>query len=334
MDSISQPATPSIESIGRADLLVGILADLSHDDVASACDALRTLPGTPRIVVLQDHATDQPLPAVPEASDFPAKDSSLFLVPWSKRNLGATATPIESVSTAYESIFETGEKLDVRAFCIVASKLENAQPGWLCQLAQPLLEGFDLVAPCYARRKLEGLLNSSIVSPLTRSLYGKRIQNPMGPDLGISRRLYQDVLSAGQDAAPAGNGMRLLAGLAPVASYDDFKVCQAYLGSRVYPPVDWTNVSSLLTEILWACFLGHGKTRSSLAANAKFEPGHYFERVDASGVTVGRDTRNRTASEFVPVGHAGLARDLEISPSPGDIIRIAKDLAGNILHSR
>ncbi len=261
MDSISQPATPSIESIGRADLLVGILADFSQDDLASASDALRTLPGPTRIVVLQDHASDQPPPTVPEASDFPARDSSLFLLPWSKRNPGATVTPVESVSTAYESIFEIGEKLDVRAFCLIASKFENAQPEWVSRLAQPLLEGFDFVAPCYARRKLEGLLNSSIVSPLTRSLYGRRIQNPMGPDLGISRRLYQEVLSGGQDAA-AGNGMRLLAGLAPVACCGDFKVCQAYLGSRIYPPLDWTNVSSLLTEILGPVFLAMEKNAS------------------------------------------------------------------------
>ena len=55
----------------------------------------------------------------------------------------------------------------------------------------------------YARHRFEGLLNSSIVSPLTRSLYGKRLQNPMGPDLGISRRLYQGVLSADHDATTA-----------------------------------------------------------------------------------------------------------------------------------
>ena len=129
----------------------------------------------------------------------------------------------------------------------------NARNG-VSRLAQPLLGGFDFVTPCYARSRFEGLLNNSIVSPLTRSLYGKRIQNPMGPDLGVSRRLYQDVLAANQDTATTGNGIRLLAGLAPVACGGDFKIGQAYLGSRIYPPVDWTNVSSLLTEILGPVF--------------------------------------------------------------------------------
>jgi glucosylglycerate synthase len=259
VDSISQSATLSIDQIGSADLLVGLLADLDEGDLASTCDTLRALPGAPRIVILQNHAAPQPPPAAPNASDMPARDSSLFLVPWSQRNLGAAATPVESVSTAYESIFEAGAKLDVRAFCLVTSKLENAEPGWVSRLAQPLLEGFDFVAPCYARRRFEGLLNNSIVSPLTRSLYGKRIQNPMGPDLGISRRLYQDVLSADQDAATAGNGMHLLARLAPAACSDDFRVCQAYLGSRTYPPADWTGVSSLLTEILGPIFVAMEK---------------------------------------------------------------------------
>jgi hypothetical protein len=293
VDSISQQATPGIEQVGAADLLVGLLVDLSPEELASMCEALRGLAGAPRIVVLHNHAAPRSLPP---AADFPhasGQNSSLFIVPWSPPSPATPGTPVESVSAAYASIFEIGAKLDAQACCLAASKVEDPTPGWVSRLAQPLLEGFDLVAPSYARRRFEGLLNNSIVSPLMRSLYGKRIQNPMGPDLGISRRLYQDVLAADPDAAPAANGMRLLAGLAPVACRGDFKVCQAYLGSRIYPPADWTNVSSLLTEILGPVFL-------SMEKNAA----HWQQMRNSSPVTAWNESAN-------PPSHA--AETLEIA---------------------
>ena len=66
--------------------------------------------------------------------------------------------------------------------------------------------------------------------------------------------------------------------LAPLAGCDDIRVCQTYLGSRIYPPVDWTNLSSLLTEILGPVFLAMEKnapcwqrTRNSIAVTTMNE---------------------------------------------------------------
>jgi len=74
----------------------------------------------------------------------------------------------------------------------------------------------------------------------------------------------------------------VLAGLAPVASCNDFKVCQTYLGSRIYPPVDWTNVSSLLTDIIGPVFSAMEKnaarwqqTRNSSPVTTLNEPAPY-----------------------------------------------------------
>jgi glucosylglycerate synthase len=251
-DSIPQQTRQSIEQIDAADLVVAILADLSQDDVVAVCEALRTLPDNPRIVVLQNHSASSATPVSPETS---TQDSSLCLVPWSPQDQGSTSTPVESVLVAYQSIFAVSERLGARGCCVVASKLNQATSEWVCRLTGPLLEaGFDFVAPCYARRKFEGLLNNSIISPLIRSLYGKRIQNPMGPDLGVSQRLFQRLLAGGQNGKPAG-GMHLLASLAPLSLCDNLQVTQAYLGARTYPPMDWTDVSSLLAEILGPVFL-------------------------------------------------------------------------------
>jgi hypothetical protein len=252
VDAASQPTTLTAEQIGNADLLIGLLVGLTKDELGCLRDSLKALPGSPRVAVLQSGAPGSP--AQPPTPDPWEHSSPVVMLPWSPTADGAAPTAIETFATAYQSIFAAGTNLDVKACCVVASKIENPAPGWVCRLVQPLLAGdFDLVAPSYSRRRFEGLLNSSIVGPLTRSLYGKRIQNPMGPDLGVSRKLFEEVVGADEDPA-AGSGLGLIARLAPIASRENFRVCQAYLGSRVYPPLDWTNASSLLTEILGPVF--------------------------------------------------------------------------------
>jgi glucosylglycerate synthase len=97
------------------------------------------------------------------------------------------------------------------------------------------------------------LLNSSVISPLVRSLYGKRIRNPMGPDLGVSKRLFQRMLGA-ERAFPVA-GMHPLASLAPTAVCDNLKICEVHVGARVYPAIDWANISSLIAQVLDPVFL-------------------------------------------------------------------------------
>lgn len=252
MDSAPQQAAQEIGQIDSADLVVGIVADLSQEDFAQVCGALRTLPGSPRIVVLQNRLASD---TTSTGSATPAQDS-ISLIPWALQNQSSPTTSVEGMLAAYQSILTIGKRLGVRGCCVIASKLEHAPSKWVCRLAEPLLEAScDFVTPSYARRKFEGLLNSSIISPLTRSLYGLRIQNPMGPDLGISQRLYQKLLDGEQNDKTGGSGMHLLASLVPLVLCGNLQASQAYLGARSYPPSDWTTVSSLLSEILGPIFL-------------------------------------------------------------------------------
>lgn len=252
MDSAPQQAVQDIGQIDSADLVVGIVADLSQEDVAEVCGALRTLPGSPRIVVLQNRLASD---TTSTGSAAPAQDS-ISLIPWALQNQSSPTTSVEGMLAAYQATLTVGARLGVRGCCVIASKLEHAPSKWICQLAVPLLEAScDFIAPSYARRKFEGLLNSSIISPLTRSLYGLRIQNPMGPDLGISQRLYEKLLDGEQNGKTGGSGMHLLASLVPLVLCGNLQASQAYLGARSYPPGDWTHVSSLLSEILGPIFL-------------------------------------------------------------------------------
>jgi hypothetical protein len=143
---------------------------------------------------------------------------------------------------------------------------------------------YGLVTPRYSTQRFEGLLNTGIVYPITRALYGKRIYNPMGPDLGISGRLIQQMLAADPRAKATGNRIHPVASLAPTAICSGLSVGQAYLGARLYPPVDWTNASSLLAQVLGSVFLDMEryavhwqKTRGSVSVPDFGEPQTFTE---------------------------------------------------------
>jgi glucosylglycerate synthase len=252
VDSVSTPASTNGEQVERADLVVAVLAELDEGAIAALTEGLRALPGSRRIVVtLRDGA------AIPPGNSglTSETESRLTMVPWPALGLDTSGPPLPSISAGYQSIFTASLKLEAQACCVIVSKLEKERPRWVSQFVQPLLEDdFDLVAPYYARHKLEGLLNSAIVSPLCRALYGRRIQNPMGPDLAISQKLFQRVVSADPNA-PLNRRTHPLASLAPLAACGNLKVCQVHLGPRTYPPADWTNVSSILVEVLGPIFV-------------------------------------------------------------------------------
>jgi hypothetical protein len=260
VDSIPQQTLDKIAQIESADFVVGLLADFDGEDFKALCDGLRNLPGSPRILVLRRDAPSNAVTVSSQPADSSGLqivdgNSSLSSLPWSV--LGSDPMgPMQSISVACQSLFAATEKLGAKACCLVASQLENASPEWVCEFVQPLLESeLDLVVPYYAPRKMQGLLNSAIVYPLTRSLYGKRIHNPLGPDVGVSLRLAQKLLKTSRSTNGGTTQTHPLASLAPVAVCDNLQICQVLLGPRHYPPTDWVNMSSLIAQVLGSVFL-------------------------------------------------------------------------------
>ncbi len=244
-ESIPQQVQENIEKVETADLVVGVLADLDEDGLVAIYDAFRTLPGSPRIAILRD---DQAFHLAQANSETSEKSSSPNLIPWPLSRLDTPGLSMGNISAAYQSVFAASETFGARACCVIASKLER-ETGWARQLAQLLLEeNVDLVMPYYARHKFDGLLNSSIVAPLTRCLYGKRIHNPLGPDLGVSRRLFETMLALERGTRGTGNRVHPLASLAPAAICDNLQVCEINVSARIYSPTDWTNMSSVIAR--------------------------------------------------------------------------------------
>ena len=248
--SIPQQAEQTAEETGSADLVVGILAELDSEATLRMCSALRELPGPLRIAILQTGQRESPAPS---DSKTTTECASVFFVPSLLANPDGSKGTMTSSET-YQSFFAAAEKLEARGSCIIGSKLEGELPERAWQLVRPLSDdSADLVLPRYTSRKFEGLLNAGIIAPMMRALYGKRINNPMGPDVGVSRPLLQRMLAKRAGNA-GGTSLHPLASLAPAALCDSLRIVEVHLGARVYRPTDWTTMSSVLADVLSPVF--------------------------------------------------------------------------------
>ncbi|HEY6442301.1 MAG TPA: hypothetical protein VIY66_03060 [Candidatus Acidoferrales bacterium] len=250
-ESAATQVAEKAEQAESADLVVGVLSDLPPQSITQLCGALGKAPGAPKIVILATQAVGNSV-----RTEVGGNSSSVSIAAWPPLGADVVAGPLQSVSAAYHSAFAISEQMGARACCVIASQVEIDAQRWVAEFAQPLLESqCDLVVPSYGHQKFQGLLNSGIMCPLTRSLYGKRIQNPLGPDLGVSQKLFQKIIAANRASRNDSAITHPLISLTPAAACDNLRISQVYLGSRTYPPPDWTTTSTILVQAVGPVFL-------------------------------------------------------------------------------
>lgn len=168
------------------------------------------------------------------------------------------ATPYHGIpgkGSAFRTIFEIADTLNVKACAVVDSDLRSITPEWVELLIKPIIENdFDYVAPLYYRHKYDGTITNSIIYPLTRALYGKQIRQPIGGDFGFSGKLAKFYLTKDvweTDVAKYGIDIWMTT----TAIANNFKSCQSFLGAKIHDPKDpGTDLSSMLYQVVGATF--------------------------------------------------------------------------------
>jgi glucosylglycerate synthase len=162
---------------------------------------------------------------------------------------------IPGKGSAFRTIFEIARRLNVRACAVVDSDLRSITPEWIELLVKPVLEdGFDYVCPYYLRHKYDGTITNTIVYPLTRALYGRRIRQPIGGDFGFSGRLAAFYLGKDvweTDVARFGIDIWMTT----TAVANGFKICQAFLGAKIHDAKDpGADLSAMLHQVVGSVF--------------------------------------------------------------------------------
>jgi hypothetical protein len=209
----------------RAEIVVGVHGGADPEDVIrTGHDLARQVearfPDKQAVVLLLGDRGGEVPPGTARAPDAP--EPRVPLVVWPEPKTG---------QTAIEAMLRAAETFDAAACALVVAHGEDAPPQDARHLLGPIVDdGVDFVAPCYSAHRFEGVLTTGVVYPLTRALFGKRLRQPIGSELAVSRRLAAHLLGEEWNLDPthAGAGLWLVTAVLS----GEFKVCQSFLGAR------------------------------------------------------------------------------------------------------
>jgi len=268
--TLTSKTIEEVKKIQKSDILVGIPSYNNEDTIGHVIKAARLgltkyFPKHKSVIVNSDcGSTDNTRKiARNHLQDYKELESILIaheMHPYSR----SLHTPISEMVTsfrgtpgkgkAFRRIFEIADELKVKVLVVVDSDLRSITPEWIQLLAGPVLfKDYDYVAPLYTRHKYDGTITNSIIYPLTRALYGKKIRQPMGGEFGFSFNVLQDYLKKDiWDTDVAYYGIDIW--MTTVALANSFKVCQSFLGAKIHNPKSVATLSPMFKQIIGTIF--------------------------------------------------------------------------------
>lgn len=250
-----------VAELGQADIVVGIpsfnnAGTIPHVVRAVTAGLAKYFASHRAVLVNSDGGSIDGTPDEVAKADFGSAHTILASHP---------AVPVQRLITAYQgipgkgsafrTIFEITERLGAKACAVVDSDLRSISPEWIQLLLGPVLSrDFDYVCPLYSRHKFDGTITNSIVYPMVRTLYGKRIRQPIGGDFGFSGRLASHFLEQNvweSDVARFGIDVWMTT----TALCGDYRVCQSYLGAKIHDPKDpGSDLTAMLVQVTGSLF--------------------------------------------------------------------------------
>ena len=95
-----------------------------------------------------------------------------------------------------KTIFEIASAVDASSVVLVDGDLLSIRPEWIEHLGKPPLYGIsDLVVPYYIRDKNDGVITNHIAYPLTESLHGIGVRQPICGEYGLSIECVRELLN-------------------------------------------------------------------------------------------------------------------------------------------
>ena len=242
---IDEEAKRKVEEIEHADIVVGISSfnnekTIGHVVKAAEYGLAKYFPNLKAVLVNSDGGSkDKTKEVVKDTGVYHHLYTILVDHPVSPAaQVIATYNGIPGKGSALKAIFEVADRLGARACVLLDSDLRSVTPEWIELLARPIFrKEYDYVSPYYSRHKYDGTITNMIVYPLTRTLYGKRVRQPIGGDFGISKKLIRTYLEKdvwGTDVSRFGIDIWMTT----VAINEGFKICQSFLGAKIHDAKD------------------------------------------------------------------------------------------------
>jgi glycosyltransferase involved in cell wall biosynthesis len=244
--ALSLDAQVYLHDIEKADILVGIpsfnnelTASYVISQVTKGLDAY--FPNLRSVIFVSDgNSKDQTLTSVKKVY----LPSEVKLIP-------AIYLGLSGKGTAVKAIFEAASLLKVKSVALVDSDLRSITPEWVRLLIAPTMADTGFVAPYYNRRKYDGTITNFLCYPVTTSLFGKDIRQPIGGDFGLSIKLVEDLLDSPMWELPdvSRYGIDIFETCTALAK--GYKVKQALLGVKSHDAKDPSSqLASMFRQVM------------------------------------------------------------------------------------
>ncbi|UCD86283.1 MAG: glycosyl transferase family 2 [Desulfobacterales bacterium] len=150
----------------------------------------------------------------------------------------STPPGVKGKGNNIKNLFKKSSDLGAQAIIVLDADLKSITPRWVKNLGEPLFEDFGFVAPLYVRHKYDGTITNNIAYPMTRSIYGRRVRQPIGGDFGFSGELAEIYArQGGWSPAVAEFGIDIW--MTTTAMCHDIPICQSFMGRpKIHKPKD------------------------------------------------------------------------------------------------
>src|SRR5882757_5868561 len=152
----------------------------------------------------------------------------------------------------YLNTFKLAKEHEATTCLLLGPAAQSLHPGAVRELALAATRA-DLAVAHYHIGPREGLVNSAILYPVTRAIYGVRPRFPLAIDLGLSLRMTERLASASQKFTAVNQNDALIWPLAEAAAAN-FSITEVEVGTRTIPQPNLPDFNSLLAQITGALF--------------------------------------------------------------------------------
>ena len=139
------------------------------------------------------------------------------------------------------------------AVLLLGAEAESLSVHAMRQLAEAAMGGrVDLAVPRYTLPAHQGLVNAAVLSPLSRALYGARVQFPLPLDYGVSGRQAEKLAAAAGRLIATNQSSGIVWPVAEAANAG-FEVAEVPAGGRELPQTN-DDLSQILTTVVGSLF--------------------------------------------------------------------------------
>jgi hypothetical protein len=190
------------------------------------------------------------LVATPDAAPQLSSDSPLRLLPYTVTTV--SASPWMLTASDYINTYKLAQENRATACVLLGAESQSLHPEAIRALAKSAIQT-DVTTAHYDLGPREGLVNSAILYPVTRALFGTRPRFPLAIDLGLSLRMAARLATATQRFTAVGHNDAFLWPLSAAATAG-YSIAEIDIGPRNLPQPVTPDLNTLLAQIAGSLF--------------------------------------------------------------------------------